>query len=289
MDGSATSSQNDGATGVTEDGAGRISLLPQLTKSSIGIRREDGSIAVAADEPQGYVLSGPLCELPPGIYRLDVRCRAGTPAAPAHPVLGLEVIASGKGQQAWRDRDAAELAQDGGAVTFVVPPDPMDVPTKFNFRLYHFGSADLVVAAVDLARIPAIAAPNEPRRWRLISRLRARKIARRDTDGTVAIGRRRRPGCALDGPAAFFLPQGRYRLTLACSTGIPKMPGQPVLGVDVLAGERHRQAWREFSAEELGQGPVAVDFVVPPRLADTTGDAPFSFALFHLGNAAITI
>src|ERR1700724_2272187 len=137
------------------DAAGRISLLSRLTKTSAGRRLENGSIEVEAREPQGYCLSGPLCELPTGFYVLDLRCHVGAPNAPAFPVLGLEVVASLKGQQAWRDFTAEELAGGGGTVAFFVPPDRGDDPTRFNFRLYHFGNSDLEITAVDLLDAPA--------------------------------------------------------------------------------------------------------------------------------------
>ena len=273
------------------DADGRISLLPRLTKTSAGRRLENGSIKVEAREPQGYFLSGPLCELPTGFYLLDLRCRVGAPNAPAFPVLGLEVVASLKGQQAWRDFTAEELAGGGGTVAFFVPPDRGDDATRFNFRLYHFGNSDLEITAVDLLDAPAPAEPpDELRRWRLLGRLRPRKAAWRNRDGAVTVGRGWRADCVLDGPSAFFLPQGSYELKLSCSTSVPKLPGQLVLGVDVISRERHRLAWRDFTAEELARGPATIDFVVPPRLGDHNGDyAPFSFTFLQLGSSRITV
>jgi hypothetical protein len=265
-------------------------LLPQLIKAAIGRCREDGSIAVEAGEPQGCFLSGPFCELPAGAYLLEVRCRVGTPRAASVPVLGVEAIARGKGQLAWCDLTAEELRSGSGAIAFVVPADPANNSTMLNFRLCHFGAASLVITAVDLLRVSPATAPERLRRWRLISRLRTRKSVGRQQDGTARVGRGRSAGCVLDGPASFHLPQGRYQLKLGCSAGLPEEPGRPVLGVDIIAGENHRQAWRDFTAEELAHGAVAVDFVVPDWLAEHTGNnAPFSFDLYHLGNAEITI
>src|ERR1700735_2976834 len=76
----------------------QISLLARLTKTSIGKRDEDGSLKVDADEPHGYVLTGPLCELAAGHYRLEVSCRAGAPKARGLPVLGVEAVATSSGQ-----------------------------------------------------------------------------------------------------------------------------------------------------------------------------------------------
>jgi len=269
----------------------QMSLLGRLTKTSIGKRNKDGSLKVEADEPHGYVLTGPLCELATGHYRLEVSCRAGAPKAPDLPVLGLEAVATSSGQLAWRDFTADELKSGHATIAFFVPPDSGVDPTKFNFKFYHFGNSDITITAVNLIRTTEQSVRRgELRTWRLLGRLRAKKTAKRHRDGAVAVTQRKHPECFLDGPPAFMLPQGRYQLQFLCSAGPAQRRGQPVLGVEVIVRDRHQLAWRDFTADELDRGAVTISFTVPPGLGDRHGgQAPFSFAFFHLGNSDIAV
>jgi hypothetical protein len=268
----------------------QTSLLSRLTKTSIGRRSDDGSLKVGADEPHGYVLTGPLCRLATGSYRLDVRCSAGTPRAADLPVLGVEAVATTKGPQAWRDFTADELKGGHASIEFFVQPDFDIDPIKFNFKFYHFGNSDLEIADVKLTRLAAQALrERELPTWRLLPRLRVKRIATRRRDGVVAIKRRARAECFLDGPPSFMIPEGRYRLKIFGTVNAEKRPGQPVLGVEIMA-RKHQVIWRDLAADAFEFGPATFDFIVPLGLAEHPGEqAAFNFVFYHLGNSDLAI
>jgi hypothetical protein len=297
----------------------RRRLLGHLESAAIGMRAPDGSIAVRHSEPAGCILYGPYLHLPEGGYRLHFDCRSGAPRMTAQPVLGVEIIVLSRFQVEWRDFTAAELAGGTGSLDFAVSPEHSlegENEGRFEFRFFHFGNADLRVTAVDLEtlsrdRLPA-ADPSSrrgPRLWRMLGRLQKTWLGRRAGDGLVRVRRIEPAGVVLFGGWPYLrLPRGHYRLLLDVRAGRPSRPGQPVLGVEVWGHSRWRsnrrlmrllrrpettgllQASRGATAEEIGAGPVALDFAVPTDMALEAGaDAPVDIRLRHFGNAALDI
>jgi len=132
-------------------------------------------------------------------------------------------------------------------------------------------------------------APGAAAHWRLLGRLENTAIGTRGADGTIAVRRSRLAGCILYGPH-WQLPGGSYRLTFRCQAGAPRLASQPVLGVEVIVLNRLQQAWKDFTAGELGSGPASVEFEVPPELGlEAANEARFEFRFFHLGNADLVV
>jgi hypothetical protein len=125
--------------------------------------------------------------------------------------------------------------------------------------------------------------------WQLLGRLEKAAIGIRGANGVTGVRRREQPGCLLYGPY-WQLPAGAYRLDFRCRSGKPRMPSQPVLGVEVIAMNRIQLAWLDLTAEELRAETWSLDFSVPPALGLGAGDeARLEFRFFHLGNADLTI
>ena len=147
-------------------------------------------------------------------------------------------------------------------------------------------SADVMLGAIDPGQ------PSEERaghEWRVLPRLEKTRIGRRRLDGVVAVRRRELAGCLLYGPY-WQLPAGAYRLNFRCRSGKPRLPSQPVLGVEVIAMNRVQLAWLDLTAEELRAETGSVQFAIPPQLGLGAGDeARLEFRLFHMGNADLTI
>ena len=136
----------------------------------------------------------------------------------------------------------------------------------------------------------AIASEKEPRpQWHVLERLEKTAIGTRGSGGVTSVRRREPAGCLLFGPY-WQLRAGSYRLSFCCRPGKPRLPGEPVLGVEVIAMNRVQLAWRDLTAAEL-QGEMAwLDFTVPPILGLGAGDeARLEFRFFHLRNADLTI
>ena len=288
-------------------------LLGQLESATIGTRAADGSIAIRRGEPAGCFLYGPYLHLPEGHYRLSFRCRSGKPRRAAQPVLGVEIIVLSRFQVAWRDFTATELAAGVGLLDFAVPPEHSlegENEGRFEFRFFHLGNAELAITAVDLEILPPEAVPDaRPRLWRLLGRLHKSWLGRRTGDGSVRVRRFEPAGVVLFGGWPYLrLPRGDYRLILRARAGSPRLPGQPVLGIEVWGQSRWRsrrpsmlllrrpetnglqQAWRDITAAEIAAGPVALDFTVPTEMALEAGaDSPFDIRLRHFGNAALAI
>src|SRR5207248_3743476 len=75
-----------------------------------------------------------------------------------------------------------------------------------------------------------------------------------------------------------------------CRPGNPRLPSEPVLGVEVIAMNRVQLAWRDLTAAELQGETASLDFAVPPNLGLGAGDeARLEFRFFHLRNADLTI
>jgi hypothetical protein len=146
-------------------------------------------------------------------------------------------------------------------------------------------SADSTVGAIDQERADKGRAPV----WRVLGRLEKTAIGARAADGVTTVRRREPAGCLLYGPY-WQLPAGDYRLKFRCRCGEPSIPGQPVLGAEVIAMNRVQLAWLDLTAEELEAETGSLEFSVPPMLGLGAGDeARLEFRFFHLGNADLTI
>ena len=288
------------------------SVLGRLAKTSIGVRRADGVARVRRREPPGCLLYGPYWQLPAGAYRLSFRCRPGKPRMPSQPVLGVEVIAMNRVQLAWLDLTADELQHETGLLEFSVSP-PLGLgagdEARLEFRFFHMGNADLVISAVDLLAVDAAEPPPAPL-WRMLGRLEKTTIGRVTAEG-VTIRRSARAGSVLDGGRPFLqLPQGRYQMSFRCHAGTPIMPGQPVLGVEIVARRRWQAsgaarwrwlpggsgrgrvlvAWCDFTAAQLRSGLGSIDFTVPAELSLEAGqEVVLGFRFVHFGNADLAI
>jgi hypothetical protein len=282
-------------------------LLGVLEKTAIAEDRGD-HVRVRRTRPAGCFLFGPYWLLPTGCYRLTFRAAARRLRRPEAAVLGVEIIALNRLQQAWRDFTAAELAAGAAALAFTVPPE-LDLDAgdgaRFEFRFFHLGNADLSLSAIALENGDADEEPAAAmRRWRLFGRLRARALGL-DRRAHFRVRRWRRPGVVLAlGRPPLQLPAGNYRLTFRAAAHRPLRLSQPVLGVAIVAQSRWRdrplrggkpaseqqQAWRDFTAAELAHGAAAIDFVVPPeRAVETGGETIFDVRFRHFGNAEWTL
>jgi hypothetical protein len=134
-------------------------------------------------------------------------------------------------------------------------------------------------------------APEEerPQRWQVLARLEKTAIGTRAASGVTTVRRREPAGCLLFGPY-WQLRAGHYRLSFRCRPRRPRLPSEPVLGVEVIAMNRVQLAWRDLTAAELGTETGWLDFTVPPELGLGAGDeARLEFRFFHLGNADLAI
>lgn len=299
---------------AVQDGAVRHRpLLDRLTRSTIGTRDADGTIRVSRSDTAGCFLYGPYYHFEIGRYRLAVSASASAPVLSEQPVLGVEIIILSRFQRAWRDFTAAELAAGPGTLVFDVPPEfsiDSGNEARFEFRVFHLGNADLAVDAVELERLPDDTdTPPDMRAWRLLGRLRTSWLGRRRRSGAVTVGQGWPAGCLLYGGWPYLrLGLGNYRLTIRGGAGTPRLPAQPVLGVEILGRSRWqsdrplyewgrlprpggtREAWGDFRADEWADGAVSLDFAVPIGMAVEAGaDAPFDIRLHHLGNADLAI
>jgi hypothetical protein len=147
-------------------------------------------------------------------------------------------------------------------------------------------SADTAVGAPDPERLREGRAVPE---WRVLSRLEKTAIGARGGDGVTTVRRREPAGCLLYGPY-WQLPAGAYRLNFRCRSGKPRISGQLVLGVEVIAMNRVQLAWLDLTAEELQAETGSLEFSVPPALGLGAGDeARLEFRFFHMGNADLAI
>src|ERR1700761_2317628 len=97
----------------------------------------------------------------------------------------------------------------------------------------------------------AIASEEEPLpQWQVLERLEKTAIGTRGSGGVTSVRRREPAGCLLFGPY-WQLRAGSYRLSFCCRPGKPRLPGEPVLGVEVIAMNRVQLAWRDLTAAEL--------------------------------------
>jgi len=145
-------------------------------------------------------------------------------------------------------------------------------------------------SAVADAAIGAIASEQEPPpQWHVLGRLEKTAIGIRGAGGVTSVRRREPAGCLLFGPY-WQLRAGSYRLSFRCRPGKPRLPSEPVLGVEIIAMNRVQLAWRDLTAAELEGETASLDFTVAPILGLGAGDeARLEFRFFHLGNADLTI
>ena len=138
--------------------------------------------------------------------------------------------------------------------------------------------------------VGAIASEQEPPPlWHVLGRLEKTTIGTRGAGGVTSVRRREPAGCLLFGPY-WQLRAGSYRLSFRCRSEKPRLPSEPVLGVEVIAMNRVQLAWRDLTAAELKDEMASLDFTVPPVLGLGAGDeARLEFRFFHLGNAGLTI
>ena len=128
-----------------------------------------------------------------------------------------------------------------------------------------------------------------PRHWTVLPRLEKGATGIRQPDGSVTIRRSEPAGCFLYGPY-LHLPQGRYRLSFRCRCGRPRLPAQPLLGVEIIVLSRFQELWRDFTSVELPGGSGALDFEVRPEHSlEGDNEGRFEFRFFHLGNADLAI
>ncbi|HMD64114.1 MAG TPA: WcbI family polysaccharide biosynthesis putative acetyltransferase [Stellaceae bacterium] len=143
-------------------------------------------------------------------------------------------------------------------------------------------AADRVVGAIDSEK-------GAPREWQVLGRLERTAIGLRGAGGVTSVRRREPAGCLLYGPY-WQLPSGGYQLIFRCRPGKPRLPSEPVLGVEVIAMNRVQLAWLDLTAAELQGETGSLDFTVPPNLGLGAGDeARLEFRFFHMGNADLTI
>jgi hypothetical protein len=256
-------------------------------------------------------------QLPAGYYRLEIRGDGGPPRMAGQPMLGVEITArrrwqdarwwswnslfglpqSGGFHLAWRDFTSAELGSGAASFDFEVPTElalegGQDI--VIGLRLVRLGSAGLTMRAVDLKQITKAEAASAPRQWRLLGRISKARIGARKAD-CVTVRHSEPAGPFLYGSRPRLrLPRGRYRLSVCCRAGQPRMASQPVLGVEVISakarGSGGLQARCEFTSEALASEWASLDFDVPPELScEGKDEVGFEFRFLHLGNADLAV
>jgi hypothetical protein len=106
--------------------------------------------------------------------------------------------------------------------------------------------AEAGVAAIDSEE-------GAPREWHVLGRLEKTTIGVRGVGGVTSVRRREPAGCLLFGPY-WQLSAGFYRLSFRCRPGKPRLPSEPVLGVEVIAMNRVQLASLDLTAAELHDG-----------------------------------
>src|SRR5271155_3428957 len=138
--------------------------------------------------------------------------------------------------------------------------------------------------------VGVIASEEEPpRQWHVLGRLEKTAIGVRGAGGVTRVRRREPAGCLLYGPY-WQLPAGGYRLSFRCRSGKPRLPSEPVLGVEIIAMNRVQLAWVDLTGAELQGETGSLDFIVPPALGLGAGDeARLEVRFFYLRNADLRL
>jgi len=125
--------------------------------------------------------------------------------------------------------------------------------------------------------------------WQVLPHLTLTRLVHRRPDGGITS----LPGphaahCLAYGPH-WWLRSGIYRLAFRADVARIRLSGQPSLALEIIAQNRMRACWRDFTASELSQ-PCTVDFSVPETMGAGTGEeSRFEFKFFHLDNGTITL
>ncbi|HEV7323489.1 MAG TPA: WcbI family polysaccharide biosynthesis putative acetyltransferase [Bosea sp. (in: a-proteobacteria)] len=112
---------------------------------------------------------------------------------------------------------------------------------------------------------------------------------RRNHDGTISALPVPFLGNLIYGPF-LRLSAGRYCLSFTAQPGMALPGNHPILGVEVIAQNRILQAWRDFTAAELGRGEQRISFEVPDAIsAESESDAPFEFRFVTFGRGTFRL
>lgn len=85
------------------------------------------------------------------------------------------------------------------------------------------------------------------------------------------------------------LRAGAYRLSIDADTSrATERSRYPMLGVDVIAQDRFRLAWKEFDHAALSKSAV-IEFTVPKELSASEVAAPIEFILLNLGVGSVKL
>ena len=129
--------------------------------------------------------------------------------------------------------------------------------------------------------------------WQILPKLKANKSVTREEDGSITVSRDRMgDGCILYGPH-WWLRSGTCRnldsqITLCAPHAVT---AQPILGLEIIAQNRFRRNWFDFTAAELpgGQGERQV-LVVPPEMGSEEGqEARFEFKFYQFANCDMSV
>jgi hypothetical protein len=260
----------------------KLALAPLWSMTHAATAQREGVGAMSGDERVEPFLYGPYLRLPTGGYHLTLTATVEG-VAPDRAALGLEIAADGY-PILMTDLSANRLADGSAIIDFSVPPEHATVSGEggaaFEFRLTRLAGrvtvTDLrVTAARDQAHDQT---PDTlPVDIALLPRLIAGATGERTGD-VVSAGEG-------DGRVEPFL-YGPY-LPLPTGEGAP--PDRAALGLEIAA-DGCPILMTDLSVNRLADGPVTIDFSVPPEHAALSGGkgAAFEFRLTRLaGRVAV--
>lgn len=259
---------------------------PEVSRTADGMR-------VDAAAAGGDVLFGPYLKLPAGRFRLTLRARVDAAQPPARALLTVAVRADGAAEPvAWWDVAAADLTDGAFQLVFEVPKALSALGgtgARFEFPVTHFGGTALAIDGVRLDPVPDGTPVDAPVRLLPLARMVVSQQATALEPG-AAVGAEAEASDLLYGPN-LRLPAGAYRLSVSAAADGADDPGRTALSVRVLAGSEAPRLWHDVPVRALADGPLAVDFTVPPELAESApdGGAPFEFRIAHLGGLAVRV
>jgi hypothetical protein len=265
-----------------------------LWQAEIAHRQPDGTIHVKVDSPPGIFLHGPYCQLSSGIHKLSICCHPSISKLATQPVLGVEILArNNTAHVAFFDFTADELVNQPVTVEFEVPQELSrdgEEDVRFDFRLLHFGNADLSLSAVDLS-FDELNGSCPVSKWRLLGRLRRSSISGSQAGGVISVAAREPAGeIAAHITPGLSLSSGSYCLRISCRAETPRATIHPVLEASVIARNRILHAWRDYTMDDLACGDTSLYFDVPPELGLDSGEAgEFDVKLMHCGNASLLV